>query len=126
MRSVPPPHWLPLASIRWRGLRRWMAPHSLAFWPSSAEPEPTSNVVPALLALAIRQRKTQTFQLHRHVDGLHRDVRRRLELRWGKVENRLHARLDDSIEDALRRFAGDRKDDDIRLLPREVPFDLAD
>ena len=66
--------------------------------------------------VAVRQREAEPLELHRHVHRLHGDVGGRLELRRRKVQNRLHARLHDAIEDGLRLFAGHGEHDDVRML----------
>src|SRR5258708_19271715 len=80
----------------------------------------------AISAVAIGQREAETLQLHRHVDGFHRHVWRRLQLRRRKVEDGLHARLHDAIEDVLGRLPRHGHDDDVRPLATEVALDLAD
>src|SRR5437867_10499692 len=49
---------------------------------------------PQLASLSIGKRKTERFQLQRHVDRLHRDVGRDDQLDGSEIEDRLHARLD--------------------------------
>src|SRR6185437_13347670 len=76
--------------------------------------------------VAISQRVTQPFQLHRHVHRLDGDVSRRLELSRREVEDRLDAGLHDPIENALRLVGGNGQDGDVRMILAHVALELRD
>src|SRR5256885_13338438 len=76
--------------------------------------------------LSICQNETQGFELLRHVHRLDRDVSRHRELHRGEVEDRLHPRLHESVDDVLGRVRGDDDDGDVGGFLLEIGLEVPD
>src|SRR5438045_1487836 len=74
-----------------------------------------------LISLTACQIEGQTFERHREIDALQLDIVRHLQRAGREIENRLDARRNHEIDDALRRRSGygDHGNRD-RVVPREL------